>query len=154
MSSEDFDGTKPMKAQAWHELLGLKFFSNRLPNLLPISISSSFSLGSKQNKYGQSSQLNNIPGMSSTSGQSGSQKFRDMMAKFLAGCLDAADTDPGDKSESNSVSWNRIDFDVLGDCHFEEVLWELAELNFRFELATLDGCMSGLVSDHYHCIMM
>ena len=33
---------------------------------------------------------------------------------------------------------------------FEEVLWELAELKFWFELATLDGCMSGLTaSDHY-----
>jgi hypothetical protein len=71
-----------------------------------------------------------------------------MMAKFLAGCLDAADNDLGDESESNSVSWNGIDFDALGDHHFEEVLWELAELNFRFELAALDGRMSGLmVSD-------
>jgi len=74
------------------------------------------------------------------------------MVKFLAGCLDAADTDPGDESESNSVSWNGIDFDALGDRHFEEVLWELAELNFWFELAALDGRMSGLVSDRYHCV--
>ena len=75
------------------------------------------------------------------------------MAKFLTGCLDAAD-DLGDKRESNSISWNGIDFDVLEDRHFEEVLWELAEFNFWFELAALDGCMSGLTaSDHYHLVV-
>jgi len=41
----------------------------------------------------------------------------------------------------------------LGDRHFEEVLWKLAKLNFQFELAALDGRMSGSVSDHYHYIM-
>ena len=77
-----------------------------------------------------------------------------MMAKFLAGCLDAADNAPGDESESNSVSWNGIDFDALEDHHFEEVLWELAELNFRFELAALDGRMSGsMVSDRNHLVV-
>ena len=77
-----------------------------------------------------------------------------MMAKFLAGCLDAADNGPGDERESNSVSWNGIDFDALGNHHFEEVLWELAELNFRFELAALDARMSGLTApDRYHLIV-
>ena len=33
-----------------------------------------------------------------------------------------------------------------GDCHFEEVLWELAELNFQFELAALDSHISGLTA--------
>ena len=64
-----------------------------------------------------SSWLDNNPSVSSISGQSKSQRLRDMMAKFLTGCLDAAD-DPGDERESNSVSWNGIDFDVLGDSHF------------------------------------
>jgi hypothetical protein len=146
MSSEDFDEAKPMKAQAWRELLGLNFLNNRLPDLPSTSAPSS---SSRSTKCGQSSQSNNSnPGASSTSGQSRSQRLRDMMAKFLAGCLDAADNDLGDESESNSVSWNGIDFDALGDHHFEEVLWELAELNFRFELAALDGRMSGsMVSD-------
>ena len=71
------------------------------------------------------------------------------MAKFLAGCLHAANSDLGDESKSNSILWNGTDFDALGDHQFEEVLWELAKLNFRFELAALDGRMSGLmVSDH------
>ena len=77
-----------------------------------------------------------------------------MMAKFFAGCLDTADNGPGDEGESNSVSWNGVDFDVLGDHHLEEVLWQLAEHNFQFELATLDGHMSGsMVSDHYHLVV-
>jgi hypothetical protein len=77
-----------------------------------------------------------------------------MMAKFLAGCLHAADSDPGDESESNSISWNGTDFDALGDRQFEEVLWELAELNFRFELAALDGRMSRSTAvDRFHLIV-
>ena len=77
-----------------------------------------------------------------------------MMAKFLAGCIEAADNNLGDESESNSVSWNGMNFDALGDHHFEEVLWELAELNFRFELAALDGRMSGAtVSDRYYLVV-
>ena len=77
-----------------------------------------------------------------------------MMAKFFAGCLDTADNGLGDEGESDSISWNGVDFDALGDHHLEEVLWELAELNFRFELAALDGRMSGLmVSDCYHLIV-
>ena len=67
MSSEDFDEAKPMKAQAWRELLGFDFLSNRPSDLLPISSPSSGS-GSKQNQHSQSSWLNNIPSMSSTSG--------------------------------------------------------------------------------------
>jgi hypothetical protein len=151
MSSEDFDEAKPMKAQAWRELLGLDFLNNRPPDLPSTSGPSS---SSRSTKCGQSSRSNNNPGASSTSGQSRSQRLRDMMAKFLAGCLDAADKAPGDESESNSVSWNGIDFDALGDHHFEEVLWELAELNFRFELAALDGRMSGsMVSDRNHLVV-
>ena len=76
------------------------------------------------------------------------------MAKFLAGCLDASDNDPGDERESNSVSWNGTNFDALGDRNFEEVLWELSELNFRFELAALDLRMSGSTPvDHYHLVV-
>jgi hypothetical protein len=150
MSSEDFNEAKPMKAQAWRELLGLDFLNNRPPDLPSTSGPSS---SSRLKKRGQSSWLDNNPSASSISGQSRSQRLRDMMAKFLAGCLDAAD-DPGDERESNSVSWNGIDFDALGDRHFEEVLWELAELNFRFELAALDGRMSGLTaSDRYHLVV-
>ena len=147
MSSEDFDEAKPMKAQAWRELLGFDFLDKKPAPGLP-STSSSAS-GSRSEKRGQSSRPDNNPGMSSTSGQSRSQRLRDMMAKFLAGCLDAAENDQNGAKESNSVSWNGIDFDALGDRHFEEVLWELAELNLRFELAALDRRMSGSAERSY-----
>ena len=151
MSSEDFNEAKPMKAQAWRELLGFDFLNNRP---LDLASTSDLSSSSRSMKCGQSSRSNKNPGVLSTSGQSRSQRLRDMMAKFLAGCLDTADNDQADEGESNSILWNGIDFDALGDHHFEEVLWELAELNFRFELAALDSRMSGsTVSDRYHLVV-
>jgi hypothetical protein len=151
MSSEDFNEAKPMKAQAWRELLGLDFLNNRPPDLPSTSGPSS---SSRSKKHSQSSQSDNNPAVLSTSDRSRSQRLRVMMAKFFAGCLDAVDDDPDDESESNSVSWNDIGFDALEDRHFEEVLWELTELNFRFELAALDCRMSGsTVSDRHHLVV-
>ena len=76
------------------------------------------------------------------------------MAKVLTGCLDAANTDPCNESETNSVSWNSIDFDALGDRHFEEMLWELAELNFRFKLATCLGRFQTVIIMLWHVSQM
>ena len=150
MSSEDFEQAKPMKAQAWRELLGLDFLNNRPdPPSTPGSSSSS-----KPNKsHGKKSRSNDQAGPSSTPGQSKSQRLRAMMAKFLEGCLDAADTDLREEVESNAVSWNGADFDAMESRHFEEVLWELAELNFRFELAALDARMSAsTVTERRHLV--
>ena len=137
MSVEDFDQIKPMKAQAWCDLLGLDFLkdrqglsSNNKPNL------------PSNNKHGQSS--TNTPSLSFSKGPTASQWLKDAMIKFLEGCLDIADASVWDEVEADSVSWNGVDFDAMQDCHFEEVLWEFAELNFWFELAALDAHMSGL----------
>ncbi|KAF9456928.1 hypothetical protein BDZ94DRAFT_1314660 [Collybia nuda] len=64
------------------------------------------------------------------------------MAKdFLQSCLDVEGVELGDPDSSRlPVSWNGKVFEDLGNDDFEEIIWELAELNFHFELLALDSC--------------
>ena len=39
---------------------------------------------------------------------------------------------------TKSVSWQDIPFSDLQTVHFEQILWEMAEINFRFEFQALD----------------
>ncbi len=43
-----------------------------------------------------------------------------------------------DYNLSGPVFWNGEDYLTLSDDDHQEVLWELAELNFRFEMVALD----------------
>ena len=40
--------------------------------------------------------------------------------------------------DSSHASWQGTPFDALEDKHFEQILWELHEINFRFEFQALD----------------
>ena len=76
------------------------------------------------------------------------------MAKFLEDCLNATKTDLRKEVESNTVLWNGTDFDAMESRHFEDLLWELAEFNFQFELAALDAHISvSTVTEHWHLIV-
>ncbi|KAF9456582.1 hypothetical protein BDZ94DRAFT_1315007 [Collybia nuda] len=72
--------------------------------------------------------------------QTRSQKHREMAKDFLKSCLDVEGVELGDPDGSRlQVSWNGKTFEDLGKDDFEEIIWELAELNFRFELLALDS---------------
>lgn len=69
-----------------------------------------------------------------------SQKTHEMTKDFLQSCLDAEGVEIGDSDDLNApVTWNGKAFESLGREEYEEIIWELAELNFRFELLALDA---------------
>jgi len=73
-------------------------------------------------------------------------KQRDLVNDFLQDCLEA----PGvlfSETEVGQLSWNGKVVENVSNLEREEILWELAELNFRFELLVLDSCASSNVDD-------
>jgi hypothetical protein len=75
------------------------------------------------------------PGNSATR----SQKLRETVKDFLQNCLEDEGVKLGNVDTNANVTWNGKAFESLGREEFEEILWELAELNFRFELLALDS---------------
>jgi hypothetical protein len=76
-------------------------------------------------------------------------KLRDLAIDFLQDCLKA----PGvvfTESEVGRFHWNGKVVDNASDLEREEILWELAELNFRFELLALDLRASNKVDNDRH----
>jgi hypothetical protein len=67
-----------------------------------------------------------------------SSKHRQNAKDFLQNCLDAAE---GVElvSFDGQLEWNGKTLESPNDLEREEILWELAELNFRFELRALDS---------------
>jgi hypothetical protein len=67
-----------------------------------------------------------------------SSKLWELAADFLQGCLN---TSEGVEliDSSGELNWNGKVVKTLKDLEREEILWELAELNFRFELLALDA---------------
>jgi hypothetical protein len=78
---------------------------------------------------------NNQAGNSATR----SQKLREAVKDFLQNCLEDEGVQLSDVDTNADVTWNGKAFESLGREEFEEILWELAELNFRFELLALDS---------------
>ena len=42
--------------------------------------------------------------------------------------------------DTERASWQDLAYDALNDKHLEQILWELHEVNFRFEFQVLDRC--------------
>jgi hypothetical protein len=71
-----------------------------------------------------------------------SSKHRELAADFLQGCLNAAEG--VELVDSNGeLKWNGEVLETLNNSTCEEILWELADLNFRFELLALDARATG-----------
>ena len=87
-----------------------------------------------------------------TSKSTRAAKQRDLVNDFLQDCLKA----PGvvfTESEVGQLSWNGKVVENLSNLEREEILWELAELNFRFELLALDSRASSKVDkDRYKLV--
>ena len=68
-------------------------------------------------------------------------KLREMTSDFLQNCLDAVEGVHLIQSIIPQVKWNGAEVGIDGPSNLqrEEILWELAELNFRFELLALDS---------------
>ena len=67
-----------------------------------------------------------------------SNKLWALMVDFLQNCLQVEDvTLMG--LEKGKVVWNGRVCEMLTDAECEEILWELSELNFRFEILALDS---------------
>ncbi|KAK0477243.1 hypothetical protein IW261DRAFT_1420968 [Armillaria novae-zelandiae] len=67
-------------------------------------------------------------------------KRRDQAIDFLEGCDGELQIDANFKV--GPTVWRGIELEMLTDDHRWEIVWELAEINFRFELFAV-GCMSG-----------
>lgn len=70
-----------------------------------------------------------------------SRKLKETADDFLQGCLNAegVTVDVPDDNGVLPAKWNGKDFSELGNQEYEQILWELSELNFRFELMALDS---------------
>jgi hypothetical protein len=66
-----------------------------------------------------------------------SSKLWETAQRFMDGCL-MADRVSFAESDGGQLMWNGSIVNSLGDHEHEEILWELAELSFRFELLALD----------------
>jgi len=75
-----------------------------------------------------------------------SSKLRETARQFMDDSLEAAGVDFAESNGGNLV-WNGSVIDSLGDRDREEILWELAELSFRFELLALDTRVTTSISD-------
>lgn len=71
-----------------------------------------------------------------------SGKHRELAADFLQNCLDVVEG--VELVDSNGeLKWNGHVVETPNNLEREEILWELAELNFRFELLALDARATG-----------
>ena len=72
--------------------------------------------------------------------QKETHRLREEMASFLSNSVGSDDVRIADELSLSTAtsSWQGIAFDSLEAGHFEQILWELAELNFRFEFQALD----------------
>ena len=68
------------------------------------------------------------------------ERLRTEMVSFLANTVGEDDVQIAEQLSLTTTrsSWQGIRFDDLTDAHLEQILWELAELNFRFEFQALD----------------
>ncbi|PBK58917.1 hypothetical protein ARMSODRAFT_983466 [Armillaria solidipes] len=74
-------------------------------------------------------------------------KRRDRMREFLKGCCDEIEMDVG-TAEKDSVFWRGKPYSELTATDFQEVVWEISELEFRLELAELDRMVRVAVPNH------
>jgi hypothetical protein len=75
-----------------------------------------------------------------------SSKLWETAQRFMDGCL-MADGVSFAESDGGQLMWNGSIVNSLGDHEREEILWELAELSFRFELLALDARVTTNTSD-------
>ena len=73
----------------------------------------------------------------SSSEPSKRSKLRETAIDFLQNCLDEGGVEFREAS-SGELQWNGKNAENLSNLEREEIVWELAELNFRFELLALD----------------
>ncbi|KAK0187074.1 hypothetical protein F5146DRAFT_1004042 [Armillaria mellea] len=67
-----------------------------------------------------------------------SRKHQDQAMDFLVGCHGEMKIST-DFNMLGPVFWNGEEYSALSDNGLQEILWELAELNFRFEMMALDA---------------
>jgi hypothetical protein len=81
-----------------------------------------------------------------TSNNTNRNKLQQTAKEFLQSCLDATSLALTDYNDNATPVWNGRVIDHLNpltDLEKEEIVWELTELNFRFELLGLDSLLSG-----------
>ncbi|KAK0455311.1 uncharacterized protein EV420DRAFT_1644950 [Desarmillaria tabescens] len=81
------------------------------------------------------------------SGARGEQSRRDQVIAFLNGCHAELTVDT---TLSTEGCWGHKSSSALGNDDVREILWELAETNFRLEFSALDQKLS-LKTDAHHC---
>lgn len=130
VSSHDFTA-QPMPQGLWRDFLTLEYVTklksvNERSNL-PNGGDSLHGSCKNKSKSGNRS-----------SGSTKSEKHRQNARDFLQNCLNAAE---GVElvSSDGQLEWNGKSVESPNDLEREEILWELAELNFRFELCALDS---------------
>src|ERR1700733_12816352 len=126
VSSPDFSA-QPMPQGLWRDFLTLEYVKSIKGSHPTIGESSSRQL----NKKGPVA-------VGSSVVSTRSRKHRQNAQDFLQNCLNAAE---GVElvSADGQLEWNGKTLEILNDLECEEILWELADLNFHFELQALDA---------------
>jgi hypothetical protein len=125
VSSCDFNA-QPMPQGLWRDFLTLEHVASAQGSNLTNSKGSERGL------------ITDATGVGGSAENTRSRKHRQNAQDFLQNCLSAAD---GVElvSTDGQLEWNGKTLETPSDLEREEILWELAELNFRFELQALDA---------------
>jgi len=126
VSSPDFSA-QPMPQGLWRDFLTLEYVKSIKGSHLTMGESSSRQL----DRRGPAA-------VGGSAESTRSHKHRQNAQDFLQNCLNAAE---GVElvSANDRLEWNGKTLETPNDLEREEILWELAELNFRFELQALDA---------------
>jgi hypothetical protein len=130
--------TQPMPQGLWRDFLMLEY----VQNLKRISSNKASDMQCDRSpSHGQKTEdkkrLSPSRSAGATPENTRSRKHRELAADFLQDCVNATE---GVKliESSGELKWNGKVVETPNDAEREEILWELAELNFHFELFALD----------------
>ena len=126
VSSPDFSA-QPMPQGLWRDFLTLEYVKSIKESHPALGESSSRQLNKKV-----------LAAVGGSAESTRSRKHRQNAQDFLQNCLNATE---GVElvSADGRLEWNGKTLKTPNDLECEEILWELAELNFRFELQALDA---------------
>jgi hypothetical protein len=141
VSASNFS-TQPMPQGLWRDFLTLEHVQN-LKRTSANGVADTQHGGPSHKQKADNKNRSSFSGSAARSSENTrSGKHRELAADFLRGCLNAAEG--VELVDSNGdLKWNGEVLETLDYLIREEILWELAELNFRFELLALDARRTG-----------
>jgi hypothetical protein len=140
VSASNFS-TQPMPQGLWRDFLTLEHAQN-LKRTSANGVADTQHGGPSHKQKTNNKNRLSYSGSARSPENTRSGKHRELAADFLRGCLNAVEGVELVDS-SGELKWNGEVLETLDNSIREEILWELAELNFRFELLALDSRATG-----------